>query len=111
MEWLQGYRPDLVAEYERLYEGRSRLRKEDRERVEAPLKRRRRYRPKSEARFARPSEAPRVAPKPEDWPIRDPGVGETVRSAAEVATGLVGLRAPLTPAQRAAALSGQESLF
>jgi DNA repair photolyase len=111
MEWLQGYRPDLVPEYERLYEGRARLRKEDRERVEAPLKRRRRYRPKSEARFARPGEAARVAPKPEDWPIRDPGVGETVRSAAEVATGPVRTNAPLTPAQRAAALAGQESLF
>ena len=110
MDWLRGYRPDLVPEYERLYENRARLRKDDRERVEAPLKRVRRYRPKSAARFARPSEVPR-APKPDDWPMRDPGVGDTVQSAAEVATGLSRSREPLTPQQRAAALSGQESLF
>ncbi len=41
----------------------------------------------------------------------DPSVGEALQSAAEVATGLTRTRAPLTPQQRAAALSGQESLF
>jgi DNA repair photolyase len=112
MEWLRGYRPDLVDDYERLYENRSRLRKEDRERVEAPLRRGKRVRPKSAPRFARPSEVPRArGPEPDDWPMRDRGVQETVQSAAEVATGLTRSRTPLTPHQRAAALAGQESLF
>jgi DNA repair photolyase len=113
MEWLEGYRPDLVAEYEQLYENRSRLRPADRERVEAPLKRSKRVRPKDGPRFARPSEVPRArGPEPDDWPIRDRGVGDTVQTAAEVATGLRRTsRAPLTPQQRAAALAGQEALF
>jgi DNA repair photolyase len=105
MDWLAGYRPDLVPEYERMYENRSRLQKPERDRVEAPLKKGRRARPKGGPRFARPGESP----KAEDWPIRDPGVGEAVRTAAEVATGL--RRAPLSPRERAAALSGQDSLF
>ena len=112
MDWLSGYRPDLVEEYERLYENRSRLRKEDRERVEAPLRRGTRSRSRKGPKFARPSEVPRArGPEPDDWPIRDRGVEETVQSAAEVATGLFRSRGPLTPQQRAAALSGQESLF
>jgi DNA repair photolyase len=112
MDWLSGYRPDLVPEYERLYENRARMRKEDRERVEAPLRRGKRARPKAGPKFARPSEVPRArGPEPDDWPVRDRGVGDTVRSAAEVATGLTRTRAPMTPRERAAALSGQESLF
>ena len=112
MEWLEGYRPDLVPEYERLYENRSRLRASDRERVEAPLRRGKRTRPKVGPKFARPSDVPRArGPEPDDWPIRDRGVGETVQTAAEVATGLTRSRAPLTPQQRAAALAGQGSLF
>jgi DNA repair photolyase len=100
MEWLRGYRPDLVPEYERLYEGRSRLKPADREKVEAPLKRGRRSRAGASPRGPALPRAHEIVrgPRAEDWPIRP----ETDAAAEPV---------PLTPQQRAAALSGQEALF
>jgi len=101
MDWLRGYRPDLVPEYERLYERRSRLRAEDRARVEAPLRAHRRRR--TEPRFGRALEG-------------SAATGD-VSTAAEAATGLSAAppaspgRAPLSPEDRAAALRGQAALF
>jgi DNA repair photolyase len=52
MDWLAGYRPDLVERYEQLYRRRAYLSGEERKRIEAPLgksRRPRRHRPAARA--------------------------------------------------------------
>lgn len=65
MDWLRTARPDLVARYEKLYAGRSRLAKTDRDATEAALRRGRRPRdraasPRFESQVER-QEAPAAA--------------------------------------------------
>jgi DNA repair photolyase len=91
MGWLRLARPELVDDYERLYRGRSRLKREDREKVESTLRKGR-----------KPNRGPRFA--------RSDGGGASL-GAAQVATGLPGAAAALSPQQRASALSGQVALF
>jgi DNA repair photolyase len=70
MDWLEAYRPDLVPHYEQLYARSAYLGREDRDRVEGPLRKAAKLHPprvtelSDIARWRRPPEAPPATPEP-----------------------------------------------
>ncbi|HET8822162.1 MAG TPA: hypothetical protein VFM57_11495, partial [Thermoleophilaceae bacterium] len=65
MEWLRSYRPDLVRRYEQLYARGAYVGKEERERIQAPLRRGPGRRSVPALRDTDPITAPPTRPAPE----------------------------------------------